>query len=228
MGTWKRYLPFAFAVLFAALSSLSAYQFLKDRGNVSHAATAGDTMPVVVAKVGIPLGKKLTEQDLKVLPWPRDAVPTESFSSVRPLVGRIVKSDIIEDEPVLSAKLIGDGENFSSLIPSNMRGVTVPVRYSRALKEILQRGTTVDVISMTEHEIGPPRTTVIAQKVRVLAVHGEGAGLGQDRDSRDMEVVLIVTPRQAGSLVTAMNHGVIQLAVRNEVDEASGSIETMR
>src|SRR3989338_7773295 len=105
MGTWKRYLPFAFAVLFAALSSLSAYQFLKDRGNVSHAATNGNTMPVVVAKNVIPLGKKLTEQDLKVLPWPRDVVPSESFSSVRPLVGRIVKNDIIEDEPILSAKL---------------------------------------------------------------------------------------------------------------------------
>jgi len=215
MESLKRYFPLAFAVLFAALSSVSVYYFLKDRGNTSHAALSGNTMPIVVAKEPIQLGKKITEHDLKVVPWPQDAVPGESFQSVRPLIGRITKSHIIENEPILSTKLMGDGENFSSLIPSHMRGVTVPIRYSPALAEILERGTTVDVISMSENKSGTPTAKVIAQNVRVLAVHRNLPGTDLEHEPRNMEVTLIVTPRQAEWLVAAMSEGVIQIAMRN-------------
>lgn len=224
MESLKRYFPIAFAVLFATLSSISVYYFLKDRGNTSHAAPNGDAVSVVVAKEPIPIGKKITEQDLKVVPWPQDALPEQSFRSVRPLVGRIAKSQIIENELLLSTKLMSEGENFSSLIPPNMRGVTVPLRYSQALAEILERGTMVDVISTSGKKGGTPTTTIIAQNIRVLAVHRSIVAGSSDHEPKNMEVTLIVSPRQAEWLVTAMNEGVIQLAVRNAKEEATESV----
>ncbi len=224
MESLKKYFPLAFAVLFATLSSVSVYYFLKDRGNTSHAAPSGNMISIVVAKEPIPLGKKITEHDLKIVPWPQDAAPGESFQSVRPLVGRIAKSHIIENELILSTKLMSDGENFSSLIPSHMRGVTVPIRYSAALAEILERGTTVDVISMSENKPGTPTATVIAQNVRVLAVHRNLPGTDPEHEPRNMEVTLIVTPRQAEWLVAAMNQGAIQIAMRNAQEEAVESV----
>ena len=222
MMSWKRYIPLAFAVIFAMLSSTSVYYFLKDRTGLSHAASIAPTS-VVVAKYAVPLGKKLTEDDLKVVSWSEDVVPEGRFRSPRSLIGKIVKSPIIVNEPILSGKLMGKDENFSSLIPSHMRGVTVPIRYSPALAEILERGTTVDVISMTDNKSITPTATVIAQNVRVLAVHRNLPGTNPDHEPRNMEVTLIVTPRQAEWLVTAMNQGVIEIAMRNTKEEATES-----
>ena len=228
MMTWKRYFPLVFAVIFATLSSVSVYHFLKDRGGVSQAAPGIETLPVVVAKSAIALGERLTEENLKVIPWPRDAVPKESFQSIQPLIGRVAKTNLIENEPVLITKMMDDDENFSTLIPANMRAVTVSVRRSQALAEILRRGTKVDVISMYENDVGPPTTKVIAQNVSVLAVHRGSAGLDPDQDPKMMEVTLIATPREAEWLVTAMNKGVIQLAVRNVQDEAVVSVNVLK
>ena len=220
MNIWKRYFPLTFALIFATLSSVSVYYFLRDRGGISHAASSSEGVLVIVAKSTIPLGKKIAESDLRAVPWPRDTVPEESFQTIQPLVGRIAKNNIVANEPVLSNKLMAEGENFSSLIPSDMRGVTVSVKRSQALADILVRGTTVDVISMYENEVGPPTTKVIAQNVKVLAVHKGGPEVnGGGDEPKDMEVTLIVTPREAEWLVTAMNKGVIQLAVRNAHSE---------
>ena len=228
MITWKRYFPLIFAVIFATLSSISVYHFLKDRGGISHAAPNTTEMTqVVVAKSGIALGERLTEDNLKAVPWPRDVVPSESFRSIQPLVGKVAKTNIIENEPILATKLMEDDENFSTLIPSHMRGVTVSVRRSQALADILKRGTKVDVISMYDNQVGPPTTKVIAQNVSVLAVHRGPAGFNADQDPKTMEVTLIATPREAEWLVTAMNKGVIQLAVRNAQDEAVASVDIL-
>lgn len=223
----KRYFPLLFAVIFATLSSVSVYHFMKDRGGISHAAPSVETLPVVVAKSPIALGERLTEENLKVVPWPRDAVPKESFQSIQPVIGRVAKTNLIENEPILTTKMMDDQENFSTLIPSNMRAVTVSVRRSQALQEILRRGTKVDVISIYENDIGPTTTKVIAQNVSVLAVHRGTPGLSQDQDPKMMEVTLIATPREAERLVAAMNKGVIQLAVRNAQDESVTSVKVL-
>ena len=227
MMNLKRYFPLVFAIIFATLSSVSVYHFLKDRGGVSHAASA-ETMSVVVAKGPIALGERLTDENLKAVSWPREAVPKESFQSVLPLVGKVAKTNIIEDEPILASKLMAEDENFSTLIPSHMRGVMVSVRRSQALADILRRGTKVDVISMFESEVGPPTTKVIAQNVSVLAVHQGPAGFNTNEDPKTMEVTLIVSPREAGGLVMAMNKGVIQLAVRNVQDESVASVDILK
>ena len=226
MTTLKRYFPFLFALIFATLASFSMYQFLRDRGNVSQAALSTETIPVVVAKGPIAFGKKLTEEDLKTVPWPENSVPEQSFQSIDPLIGRVTRTYLVENEPVLSTKLISEGENFSSLIPPHMRGVTVTVGRSQALADILVRGTTVDVIAMYDNQVGPPTTKVIAQNVSVLAVHKGSPDIDPEREPKNMEVTLLVTPREAEWLVTATNKGVIQLAVRNSKEEATISVNT--
>ena len=59
MNTWKRYVPISFAIVFAVISSVGVYHFLKDRAGVSVAATQQMTMiPVVVAKNPIGIGNQ--------------------------------------------------------------------------------------------------------------------------------------------------------------------------
>jgi len=147
MMALKRYIPLTFAVVFAFLSSVSVYQFLNNRSGLSH-ATALPTSPVVVVKQPIGIGEKITKEDLQVMSWPEEIVPQESFRSDRSIVGRTAKVNLTENEPLLESKLMAQGEGFSSLIPANMRAVTVSVKKSAALAEILERGTLVDVLSL--------------------------------------------------------------------------------
>ena len=110
-----------------------------------------------------------------------------------------------------------EGENFTSFIPSHMRGVTISVRKSYTLAKLLESGSLVDVIAMFDDGKVTPKTKVIAQAVRVLAIHDRGA-LNPDRASQEMEVTLMVTPQDAEWIVMAINKGVVELVVRNERD----------
>ena len=214
---WKRYFPLAFAVVFAMLSSVSVYQFLRNKDGISH-ATMAMTLPVVITKNDIGIGEKIKEHDLGVASWSEKSVPTDSFRSMRPIVGRTVKSNIVANEPIVESKLLPEGENFSSLIPEGMRAITVPVKHSEGLAQILERGTLVDVVSLvTFANTGITTARVIVQKARVLSVYKgtiETDRRGEEKSS-GMEVTLIATPQEAQWVIAAINQGGVDLIVRN-------------
>lgn len=219
MESIKRYIPLTFAVIFAMLASVSVYQLLKDRTDVSHAAPAPvSMMPVVVAKSPIGMGEKLTEIKLDVNSWPSANVPEVSYRSTRSVVGKTARIGIGAGEPILESKLLGHNESLSSLIPSGMRAVTVPVEHSDPLLQMLERGARVDVVTLFTFEAtGVTTAETIVERARVLTVHQRPvvAGLrGEERDRR-MDVMLVVSPEEAKWIVAAMKQGVVELVVRN-------------
>jgi len=221
MITWKKYIPLTFAVAFAFLSSISVYQFLNDRSGISH-ANPMMTVPVVIAKQAIGIGAKITENDLEVVSWPEEITPQESFRSARGIVGRTLKTNISENEPLVESKLLASGENFSSLIPPGMRAVTVAVKKSAALAEILDRGSLVDVLSLFRFDdTGMITAEAIVEKALVIGVHiSEVESKSRNNSERPtMEVTLIVTPEEARHIVAMMNQSVIDLIVRNEIPD---------
>ena len=220
MNHWKRYVPLTFAVTFAMLASVSVYFFLTGRSDVSHAAGV-PSLSVVVAKYPITIGEKLEEADLNVISWPESSAPKDGFHSPRPAVGRIARLGIAENEPVLESKLLPQGEGFSALIPKGMRAVTISLRHSDALAEILSRGVLVDVMTLVQFESSNVVTAeVIVERARVLTVHNQkiqvSGSKAETRDPTRMEVTLLVTPTQAKAAVAAMSQGVIELAVRDD------------
>ena len=215
MGPWKKYLSLSLSLGFATLSSVSVYYYLNHRETVSNANT--DSMvPVVVAKRNVPAGMKLTPADLAVQYWPRkEGAKDQYFGNPRELTGRNLKVDLITDEPLTPLKLLEVGENIASLIPPNMRAITISLRRSDAMAKILERGSIVDVIAMFDEGQAVPTTRVVAQAARVLMVHEGVDPLHQDRGHKNMEVTLMVTPSDAERLVIAINKGVVELVVRN-------------
>ncbi len=213
----KRYIPLGFAVIFAVLTSISAYHFLQDRSGVSHASPI-DTVLVVVAKERITIGEKLAEHKLSVVAWPGESAPDNSYKSVKSVTGRTARFGLDPNEPILESKLLADGENFSSLIPEEMRAVSVSVQHSSALAQILERGTLVDVVTVkTIKGTEMVSANVIVEKAHVLSVYKQDPEAALKNDlPQDMEVTLIVTPDEAKRIIAAMNQGGLQLIVRNE------------
>ncbi len=221
MNTWKRYIPISFAVVFAVISSVGVYHFLKDRAGVLVAATPQMTMiPVVVAKNPIGIGNQIAEHDLEVASWLAEAAPEASFRSVKLVAGKTSRMNIMANEPVLESKLLASGENFSSLIPQGMRAITVSIKRSDALAQILERGGTVDVLSLfTFNGTKVITAETIVEKARVINVYKGSvtkSTSGRSQEPEQMEVTLIVTPNEAKRIVAATNQGGIDLVVRND------------
>jgi Flp pilus assembly protein CpaB len=221
MNTWKRFIPIAFAGIFAVISSLGIYHFVKNRNAVSHAAIPQiATVPVVIAKNPISIGAQVNERDLELLQVAPNTAPDNGFQSIRSVAGKTSRVNIAPNEPILRSKLLGEDENFSSLIPQGMRAVTVSVKRSEALAQILQRGGTVDVLSFfTFNGTNILTAETIVEQARVLGVHKGGVeGAVKSGANGHMEVTLIVSPDEAKRIVAAMGQSGIELIVRNDLN----------
>jgi len=214
MRLGKKHFSAVFAFVFAILATGTIYQFLQERESISIAAPQSATVGVVVARQNVAMGVKLTVEDLEVQAWPETSATGGYFQMAGSVVGKTTKSNLFAGEPITNSKLLREGENISSLIPEDMRAVTVPIRRSDILERMLVRGSLVDVIAiMGEDE--PAKPKVIAQAVRVLSVSTPNPK-DVNRTQGFMEVTLLAEPRKASWIVLATNEGVIEIVMRND------------
>src|SRR5688572_12619601 len=114
------------AVAFAVAVGVTffTYQTLRDR-----LQPTDDMTEIVVAAQPMPVGARLTEQDLRMAPWPR-AVPLEGhFTKIADVVDRGVLVPMVANEAILESKLAsaGAGGGLTATIPEGMRAVSVKV-----------------------------------------------------------------------------------------------------
>ena len=95
----------------------SALAYTKNLGNV------------VVAKTEIPLGGKVTAEQLTLTPIPNGSAPQGAFRNLDQVVGRVAITPIGIREPVTTLKLApeGMGAGLSAVIPESYRAMTVKV-----------------------------------------------------------------------------------------------------
>jgi len=76
--------------------------------------------------IPLALGTPLKAADLLIKQWPEDLVPDSSFQDMSEVIGRVMKTEVIAGEPILSTKLAptGSGGGVPGLIPSGMRAFT--------------------------------------------------------------------------------------------------------
>ena len=209
----KQHLSLVLALIFAVLASVGLYRFLENRESVAHAEPTAVMMgSVVVAKHDLAMGSRLTEENMVIQSWPKEVISERNFSSLEPLVGRTLRSNLIADEPIMSGKILKAGENISSLIPPNMRAVTIQIHRSDMLSRILEKGSVVDVISAE----GGARseTRVIADSARVLLVEQLSVIKGEKLPTL-MEAVVLVTSREAENVVFAASRGPVDVVVKS-------------
>ncbi|MDD5217565.1 MAG: Flp pilus assembly protein CpaB [Candidatus Omnitrophica bacterium] len=228
MGILKQHLPLIVAIAFAVISSISVYSYLGNRESVSIAKVvpSNPVLPVVVAKQDLAIGTKLTRDLVTTQNWPKEIVNDRYFRNAGQVVGRILRTGVTAEEPLTSSKLLEEGATLSTLIPKDMRAITVSIRRSQHLEKILGRGCLVDVIAVPGEGKSMRQTKVIAKAVRVLAVQSSDAK-DAEKYSDTMEVTLIGTTTDANLIVYSMSHGGIELSVRNESEKALGTNVSM-
>ena len=138
-------------VLCASLIGLLA-SFLVYRV-VSQVARAKDDQSdrIVVAAANIGLAETITSQHVKLVPWPKAAVPPGAIRSVADAEGRVVRGSIVAGEPLMEAKLApqlsGKGGIMPMLVPEGQRGVTIKLDDATRDSGFVLPNSRVDVIA---------------------------------------------------------------------------------
>ena len=109
---------------------------------------------VLVAAQNLPLGSRLNEAAFQWKQWPAEAVsPAFISNDLRPnadaeLLNAIVRSPIVEGEPINEGKLVKAGESgvMAALLRPGMRAVTTRISVDTAAGGFIQPGDRVDLI----------------------------------------------------------------------------------
>jgi len=208
------------AVLIGIVAVIMASQWITQQ-------TKSDTNTVVVARVDVDLGSKLTPEMLKTIPWPSGNVPSGSVSDPGLLDGRVLRISVQRDEPILESKLapIGTKGGLSAVVAEGKRAITVRVNDVVGVAGFALPGNYVDILVNTTddthgHTAAKGDLTIsktVLEHILVLAVAQEAT-----RDETKPRVVnavtLEVTPEQAEKLDLARSVGTLSLVLRNQVD----------
>jgi pilus assembly protein CpaB len=186
-----------------------------------------DLNNVVVAKSEIPLGAKITLEQLQLTPIPNGSAPEGVFRKMEEAVGRVAVIPIGVREPITNLKLApaGIGAGLQAVIPEGYRAMTVKVDDIVGVSGFVMPGSYVDVVAVivpvnqTSASQGPI-SKIVLQNIKVLASGGSiDSPENQRQPSSVNAVTLMVTPEQAEKLVLAANESKLQLVMRNYTDQ---------
>ncbi len=189
---------------------------------VSQIASAGGGQyeQIVVAAANMSLAETVTNQHVKLVPWPKGSVPEGAVRKLQDAEGRVVRGSILAGEPLIEAKLApelsGKGGIMPMLVPEGQRGVTI--KLDEAVREggFLLPNSRVDVLVSMPKAPGSQEkiAKVILQDVTVLAA-GQTVELRDNKPVTNTTVTLALTPQQTERLAVAQAEGKLMLVQRN-------------
>ena len=226
----KVFVVFALAVTAGGAFAFATYNYVQ---KIPARTVAIPTRPVVIAATNLDVGDEIDSNDVRTIEWPASAVPEGAIGTPDEIVGRGVVVPVVQNEPILEAKLASKeaGSGLPPAIPPGLRAVSVRVNEVIGVAGYVLPGTRVDVVATVSPTQQPSDMTskVILTNVEVLT-----AGTKMERDTdKDKPmpvsvVTLLVGPEEAERLTLAATEGKIQLALRNPLDKATPATRGVR
>ncbi|MCB1449126.1 MAG: Flp pilus assembly protein CpaB [Nitratireductor sp.] len=189
---------------------------------------------VVVATDQLRFGEKLTEEKLKEVPWPKEAVPEGGFTKISEVMKdgeRKAIKTIEAGEPLLAVKLTGENgrAGLAGIIADGMRAVTIPVDMVNGVGGFVMPGDRVDIVlTKKDREDGEQVAKIIMENVKVLSIDQDADTRG-DAPKVAKSVTLETDSGGAQKLALANSVGRISLLLRGAGDEdkvASGDMSS--
>jgi pilus assembly protein CpaB len=220
------------AVLLAATATLGMYRVVSARPIRENSIVK--TVDVVVAQHPLPLGTRLTKEQVKLIKWPAETQVPGAFAKVEDVLDRGLIATVDENEPLTAAKLapIGAGAGLPPSIPPGMRAVSVKVNEVVGVAGFVVPGTRVDVmVTLTNRQAQQDSMTrVVVSNVQVLT-----AGTRYDQENAkdgkpipSTVVTLLVSPEDGERIALAASEGQVMLTLRNPLDTSSTTTAGVR
>ena len=209
------------ALTSGVVAALLALRYLRERTTPLMASEPKRVNIVLLAR-SLPVGAVVTPRDVRLVPWPGEALPSGYIRSIEDAVGRGVITPVAENEPLLAAKMSTKdaGGGLPIIIRDGMRAVSVRVDEVIGVAGFVLPGTRVDVMLTLDKNTSRPQaiTKTLLQNVQTLAA---GQSVTRDKEGKAQTVTVItvlVSPDDAELLALAAKEGRLQLALRNTLD----------
>jgi len=198
------------------------------------------TIPVIVANVDLSFGDTLTEDNVRIVQFPDDIIPYESFENFEDLFGpdaadtpsTIALTSIRRNEPVLPHKISGpNGKgSLSARIRPGYRAASIRVDAVTGVSGFIVPGDLVDVIytatPAADDTADIYRSDIILQSVQVL-------GIDQNLSDETSEarlaktVTLEVNHEEAQRLSLATQTGHLSLILRSVGEDTPATTQSV-
>ncbi len=218
-------IPLAIGLVVGIVALKIGYDYLNKMKNQN--TNTAPVQKVVVAKSNLPLGTKLTENDLTMVAIPVKLVPDDAIKDIKDALKQTLKVSVVAKMPLLKT-MIGPGDGLESIIPPGYRAVSVQVDEYTSVAGLLRPGARVDVLA-TFHVKGESGNSEAVSKLVLQNI--EVRAVGQAFRSEEMEsasskikvtrsVTLLVKTDQSEVLQLAASSGSIRLALRSATDDS--------
>jgi pilus assembly protein CpaB len=221
---------------FAVAIFLGVVAVVLTRGYVSTAtrgatiSTPAGLVPVAVTAQPLDRGVVLQPGFVKLVNFPADAAPANSFHSIADLTGskdqqRLVLRAMVANEPILASNISGPGGklNLSGTIGTGLRAVSLRSSDVTGVGGFVLPGDRVDVLLTRAagggNDANNTLTQVLAENVRVLGVD-QSANDQADKPVVSKAITVEVTPEQAQSISLGQTVGTVSLTLRHVADDA--------
>jgi pilus assembly protein CpaB len=219
MRNTRALMMLAMAVLLGLGAVIVAARWIGDQA-------AGTTSKVAVAQTDVSLGARITQDMVRMIDWPANALPPGAITDPKLLDTRVTRASILRGEPIMESKLAPPGTKggLSAVVADGMRAMTVRVNDVVGVAGFALPGNFVDILVNTLDESA--KTTInrdqsiskiVLERILVLAIAQESS-----RDETKPKVVNAVTlelsPEQAEKLDLARSVGTLSLVLRNQID----------
>ena len=214
----RRVLPIlVIAAAMGLITSVMVYRTVKAKG-----MQGGATEEIAVAAANVDLGEALTSKHIKMVAWPKVALPADAIRSAKDAEGRIARSSIVAGEPILESRLAASGQGglMPVLVPKGKRAVTVKVDEAVQRSGFILPNSHVDILVTLADKAGEKKTRIVLQNVTVLA-SDQTVEMKDNKPVRMTTVTMAITPEESERLALAQNEGKVTMALRNLQDTAS-------
>lgn len=200
-------------------------------------ATPIDTVSILVARRDVPMGQKLSGEDMRWQAWPREAASSSFIrrsdqpKAIEDLGGAIVRTPFVAGEPIREDKIIKAGGSgfMAAILPAGKRALSTEISPETGAGGFILPNDRVDVILTRRDRQGSDRviSEIILSDIRVLAIDQTV----QEKDGQRVVVgrtaTLEVTPGQAETLALSKQRGTLSLALRSLADANKQSEDSL-
>lgn len=193
------------------------------------------TVPVYVATRQLKYGEPLTEDAIRAVKWPVNAVPEGAFTDLAVLFPpdvvekRYVLRAMEKDEAIMALKVTAPGEDagINSRLERGMRAFAIPVDVASGVSGFVRPGDRVDVYwtgslrGLTDNAAGD-FTKMIEAGVKVIAIDQSANG-EIEAGTIARTVTVAVSPEQVAALAQARSSGKLSLSLVGAADDTIAS-----
>ncbi len=187
---------------------------------------------VFVASHALRYGELLKKTDVRIVAWPKNAIPQGAFTDPKVLFPngdrklRTVLRAMEKDEAILAVKVTKPGEDASvaSRLSPGMRAFTIRVDVASGVSGFLRPGNKVDVY-WTGRVGKRDVTRLILEGIKLIAIDQKADAI-ENNPVVARTVTAEVSPKVVAALVQAQATGRLLLALRGNSDTTNlGQIE---